>query len=279
MTTAALGIGLIPDWLSESARKDFAVQLFSVREAVAKNLEETLSKLRTIGFNKLEIYGYDGKFFGHSAADFNAILKRTGMQVISSHHLTGLGMKMPSSLTAGWDTAVEDLAAIRAKYAVCAFLFPDERKPEIYQQLPDLLNKSGEISKAAGVQFGYHNHDFEFEPMGDKLVYDFLLENTDPAKVIFEMDLYWTNKAGQDPLAWFDKHPGRFPLWHVKDMEAGSKDITQVGDGTIDFARIFAARKKAGLKYWFVEQDTTKGEMFASLKKSHDYLMTRPFAK
>lgn len=255
------------------------LQLFSVREAVAKDLEGTLEKLRKIGYSKLEIYGYDGKFFGRTAQEFKTILKNTGMTVISSHHLPGIVHKAKGTLTDGWDKAIDDIKSIGAIYMACAFLFPDERTPEIYASLPDLLNKSGEKAKKAGIQFAYHNHDFEFEKYNDTLVYDFLATNTSADLVKLELDLYWISKAGQDPIKYFEKYPGRFPLWHVKDMEAGTGAITEVGHGTIDFDRIFAARDKAGLKEWFVEQDTTKGDMFESLTSSQHYLAGKNFYK
>lgn len=264
--------------LFAAGKKDkFALQLYSVRDAVAKDLEGTLERLVKIGYNKLEIYGYNGKFFGHTAAQFSAILKRTGTQVVSSHHISGISMKSPGTLTEGWSRAVDDLKAIGAKYAACSYLFPAERTPEIYKTLPDLLNRSGEVAKAAGLKFGYHNHDFEFEALGDMLVYDYLLSATDPKLVFMELDLYWIVKAGKDPVAYFNKYPGRFPLWHVKDMEAASGDITEVGNGKIDFKSIFAARKTAGLEQWFVEQDVSKGDMFESLKKSYDYISSQKF--
>ncbi|MCD2423770.1 sugar phosphate isomerase/epimerase [Niabella pedocola] len=258
-------------------KKYMAMQLFSVREAVAKNLEGTLEKLVGIGYNELEIYGYDGSFFGKTRAEFSSILKNTGVKVVSSHHLTGFQVKSKGTLKNGWEQAVEDLHAIGARYMACAYLFPEERTPEIYAALPDLLNKSGEKAAAAGMGFAYHNHDFEFEKYNNTLVYDHLITNTNPKLVNMELDLYWISKAGQDPVAYFNKYPGRFPLWHVKDMEAGTGAITEVGHGTIDFDRIFAARKTAGLKKWFVEQDTSKGDMFESLKFSHDHLATKKY--
>lgn len=277
LSIGAVGLASGQLWKETAASKKMALQLYSVRDAVAKNLEATLEKLAGIGYNQLEIYGYDGKFFGHTPAEFKAILKRTGMTVISSHHLTGLSNKANGSLTQGWEKAVEDLDSIGSTYMICAFLFPEERTPENYKNLPDLLTRSGERAKKAGIQFGYHNHDFEFDKFGDTTVYDHLLKNTTPENVIMELDLYWIYRAGQDPLKYFAKYPKRFPLWHVKDMEAGTKGITEVGNGTIDFDKVFAARKEAGLKHWFVEQDVSKGDMFESLKKSHSFLSQKKY--
>ena len=253
------------------------VQLYTVRDAVGKNLQGALEQLAALGYKNIELYGYNGTFFGKTTSEFKTILANTGIKVLSSHHTTGIAMKGKGTLSDGWDKAIEDIHAIGAEYMVCAFLFPNERTPENYKSLPAMLDKAGTATKAAGIQFAYHNHDFEFEKLDDTLVYDFLLKNTPGDLVKMEMDLYWISKAGQDPMAYFEKYPGRFAMWHVKDMEAGTKAITEVGNGTIDFDRIFKARKKAGLKYWFVEQDTSKRDMFESLTISRDYLAKKNY--
>jgi sugar phosphate isomerase/epimerase len=258
-------------------KQPLSVQLFTIRDAVAKNLEGALEKLAGLGFKQIELYGYNGTFFGKSVAEFKTILANTGLSVISSHHTTGIVMKGKGSLTDGWDKAVEDIDSIGAKYMVCAFLFPTERTAEHYKALPAMLNTAGQATKNAGIQFAYHNHDFEFEKLNDTLAYDFILNNTSPDLVKMELDLYWISKAGHDPVAYFEKYPKRFPLWHVKDMEAGTGSITEIGNGKIDFDRIFDCRKKAGLKHWFVEQDISKGDIFESLKTSRDYLATKKY--
>lgn len=275
MGTAALYANKLFTGLADS--KSLAVQLYTVREAVAKNLEGTLQQLAELGYKNIELYGYNGTFFGKTVSEFKTILANTGIKVLSSHHTTGIARKSKGTLTDGWDQAIEDIHSLGAEYMVCAFLSPDERTPEIYKSLPAMFEKAATATKTAGIQFAYHNHDFEFEKLGDTLVYDFLLKNTSPDLVKMEMDLYWISKAGYDPLQYFEKYPGRFHMWHVKDMEAGTKAITEVGNGTIDFDRIFKARKKAGLKYWFVEQDTSKRDMFESLKISRDYLAKKNY--
>ena len=271
------GLYMSPLLADQIKKKSLNVQLYTVRDAVSKNLEGTLERLAGLGYKNIELYGYNGSFFGKTASEFKTILKNTGIKVLSSHHTTGIAMKGKGTLSDGWDKAVEDIHAIGAEYMVCAFLFPNERTPENYKALPAMLEKAGTATKAAGIQFAYHNHDFEFEKLDDTLVYDFLLKNTPGDLVKMEMDLYWISKAGQDPVAYFEKYPGRFAMWHVKDMEAGTKAITEVGNGTIDFDRIFKARKKAGLKYWFVEQDTSKRDMFESLTISRDYLAKKNY--
>ena len=277
LSFGAAGLYMSPLLADQFKKKSLNVQLYTVRDAVSKNLEGTLERLAGLGYKNIELYGYNGTFFGKTASEFKTILGNTGIKVLSSHHTTGIAMKGKGTLSEGWDKAVEDIHAIGAEYMVCAFLFPNERTPEIYKSLPAMFEKAATATKTAGIQFAYHNHDFEFEKLDDTLVYDFLLKNTSPDLVKMEMDLYWISKAGYDPVQYFEKYPGRFHMWHVKDMEAETKAITEVGNGTIDFDRIFAARKKAGLKHWFVEQDTSKRDKFESLKISRDYLAKKNY--
>jgi len=277
LSFGAAGIYMSPLLADQFKKKSLNVQLYTVRDAVSKNLEGTLERLAGLGYKNIELYGYNGTFFGKTASEFKTILGNTGIKVLSSHHTTGIAMKNKGTLSDGWDKAIEDVHALGAEYMVCAYLMPNERTPEIYKSLPAMFEKAATATKAAGIQFAYHNHDFEFEKLDDTLVYDFLLKNTPGDLVKMEMDLYWISKAGHDPVAYFEKYPGRFAMWHVKDMEAGTKAITEVGNGTIDFDRIFKARKKAGLKYWFVEQDTSKRDMFESLTISRDYLAKKNY--
>ncbi|MDZ7614760.1 MAG: sugar phosphate isomerase/epimerase [Flavobacteriaceae bacterium] len=274
--TLSLGAAALQfNWLfanSPTNKKALGVQLYTIRDAVAKDLEGSLEKLAGLGYKNLEIYGYNGTFFGKTAQEFKSILDKTGLSVISSHHGAGIANKSQGSMAMGWEKAVEDIHSIGAKYMACAYLAPNERTTEIYKSLPGLLSSAGEQTKAAGIQFAYHNHDFEFVKYEDTLAYDHILKNTSADLVQMELDLYWINKAGYDPIAYFEKYPGRFPLWHVKDMAAATQEITEVGNGTIDFDKIFAASKKAGLEYWFVEQDVSKRDIFESLTISRDYV-------
>ena len=260
-------------------KKPLAIQLYTIRDAIAENLEKSLERLAELGFKQLEIYGYDGKFFGKTITEFQMILKNVGLEVISSHHTTGIVHHTKGTLLNDWEKSVEDLHFIGSKYMVCSYLFEEERTLEHYKKLPELLNKSGEITNKAGIDFAYHNHDFEFEKFEDKTVYDFILDNTDSDLVKMELDLYWIAKAGFNPLDYFEKYPKRFPLWHVKDMKAGSKDFAEIGNGTIDFKTIFEAKEKAGLKYWFLEQDSSDKDIFESIKISRDYLKSKFFFK
>lgn len=242
--------------------KKVGLQLYTLRDLMGKEPVETLKKVAGIGYKEVEPYGYsDGKFFGKTPKEFAALLKELGMTAPSGHYTTGKTMpKAKGTLLNDWKRAVDDAAAIGQKYMVCAYLFPAERtKLDDYKQFADLFNKSAEVCKSAGIQFCYHNHDFEFKEVEGKLPYDVLLGGTDKNLVKLELDLYWATIAGQDPVALFKKHPGRFPLWHVKDMDkTPEKAFAPVGTGSIDFQRIFDAKKTAGMTHYFVEQDVCK---------------------
>lgn len=240
--------------------KNVGLQLYTLREEMAKDAKGTLKKVADIGYKEVESFGYNGQFFGMTPTAYKAYLKDLGLSTPSGHYTTGKVMKGKGSLTDGWQQAVDDAAAVGQKYMVCAYLFPPERtKLDDYKQFADLFNKSAEVCKKAGIQFCYHNHDFEFQPLEGQIPYDLLLSQTDAKLVQLELDLYWAVFAKQDPVALFKKHPGRFPLWHVKDMEkTAERAFAPVGTGSIDFQRIFDARKSAGMTHYFVEQDVCK---------------------
>lgn len=283
ITLSSLGfLGLYACGTSKimTSKKPLAIQLYTVRDAISENLEKALEKLAELGFDQIEIYGYDGKFFGKNRNEFQNILKNVGLEVISSHHTTGIVHNTKGTLLYDWEKSVEDLHFIGSKYMVCSYLFEEERSLEHYRKLPELLSQSGEMTKKAGIDFAYHNHDFEFEKFDETMTfYDFILENSSSDLVKMELDLYWIAKAGLNPITYFEKYPKRFPLWHVKDMKAETKDFTEIGNGTIDFRTIFEARENAGLKHWFVEQDSSDKDMFESLKISTDYIAKHNFFK
>lgn len=255
------------------------LQLYTVRDAMQKDPVGTLRQVAQLGYTSVEGASYtgDGKFYGMTPDAFAKELKQVGLIMPSAHYRLGQdqvnGQPAMGTMLHGWDRAVADAKQVGAQYMVCAYLSDSERGGlDQYQYVADQLNKAGELCKKAGIQFCYHNHDFEFIVQDGKLPYDLLLA-TDPSLVKMELDLYWATKAGQDPLALFTKYPGRFPLWHVKDMDnTPQRNFTEVGNGTIDFKRIFAQKKLAGMQYFFVEQDQTPGSPFDSIKQSAAYI-------
>ena len=283
LTSAALlsaGLLTAPSLLAAPKKRLIGLQLYTVRDAMAQDPAGTLARLAKIGYTSVEGATYPGsqQFYGMTPTAFAAQLKQNGLSMPSSHYRLGEeqqnGAPVPGTMLHEWDRAVDDAAAAGVKYMVCAWLAPTERGTlDHYQYLAEQLNKAGERCHKAGLQLCYHNHDFEFEAQNGKLPYDLLLNATDPKLVQLELDMYWVTKAGHDPLALFKQHPGRFPLWHVKDMaKAAPHTFTEVGSGSIDFKKIFAHAQQAGLKYFFVEQDTTPGSPFESVAKSLTYI-------
>lgn len=242
----------------EAAKKDIGLQLYTLRNQIDQDLEATLKAVADTGYNQVELFGYDnGQYFGLPAEDFYKLLAKYDLSPISSHHGTGLTQpEAVGTLTNGWQQTVDHAAMAGQKYVVMPYLQESERSLEHYKALPDLLNQAGEVCKAAGLQLCYHNHDFEFVEMDGMLPMYLILDNTDPELVKMELDLYWITRAGFDPLAFFEKYPGRTPLWHVKDMaDTAEREFTEVGNGTIDFTAIFANKNMSGMMHFFVEQD------------------------
>jgi len=266
---------------ADNKNKVIGLQIYTVRNKIGKDLEGSLKKVAETGYQNIEAYGYGNRMIlGKSPQDFRKMVEGFGMKMPSSHTVTELtSSDAREALLDEWKITVEDMHTAGAQYVVYAHLGESERRNlDDYKRWADRFNHFGEISNDAGLRFGYHNHDFEFKEYDGKKGYDLFLEETEPDLVFFEPDLYWMTKAGIDPLTYFEKHPGRFELWHIKDMEdSPSKTFTEVGKGTIDFARIFKARETAGMKLFFVEQDRSKLDEFESIKISFDYLNQASF--
>ncbi len=273
------GLLIAPSLLNYN-HKYIGLQLYTVRDAMQSDPSATLARVSKIGYNSVEGATYTGtqKFYGMEAAEFSRLLKRNGLIMPSSHYRLGdekMNGEMPKgTIMQDWGKAVDDAAAVGIKYMVCAYLSEAERGgTDRYKHIAEQFNKAGETCKKSGIQLCYHNHDFEFKKEDGKFMYEVLLENTDKNLVKMEMDLYWVNKAGQDPIALINQHPGRFPLWHVKDMDKTPEhSFTEVGNGSIDFKKIFKYADKAGLQYFFVEQDKTPGDPFNSITQSISYI-------
>jgi sugar phosphate isomerase/epimerase len=280
-SAALLSAGaLVSPTLLAAPKQYIGLQLYTVREAMQQDPTGTLAKVAKMGYNSVEGASYTGsqKFYGMTPAEFANVLKQNGLIMPSSHYRLGeeqdKGQPVQGTILHGWDQAVDDAARVGVKYMVCAYLAESERGDlDRYKKIAEQLNKAGERCKKAGMQLCYHNHDFEFQAQNGQLPYDLLLTGTDKNLLKMELDLYWATKAGQDPVALFKKHPGRFPLWHVKDMDkTAARNFTEVGNGSIDFKRIFAQANLAGMKYFFVEQDQTPGSPFDSIQQSIAYL-------
>lgn len=276
---AAIGWAFSP----EHKLNAVGLQLYTVRDAMKKDVDGTVAKVAQIGYKEVEFAGY----FDRSPKDIKALLDKNGLTSPSCH----VGYDIVENK---WSEQLDAAHVIGHKYVVCPWIEPKQRQEaDGYKRAAELFEKAGEQAHKAGIQFGYHNHTFEFQPsgaLGGKLPYDFLLESTKPEYVKMEMDLCWISVAGKDPLAYFNKYPGRFPLVHVKDMKVLPKgeegptaspdkemaDMTEVGGGVIDWKHIFANAGNAGIKHYFVEHDFPK-DAWDSIGKSYAYLHNLTF--
>jgi len=260
-----------------SQEQSAGMTLYTVRDLMDENPKETLQEIAAIGYKYIEATGYnDGKFYGMAPEEFKAYLESLGLTPLSTH----MGMVTLDNA----DQLIADVKAAGFKYFVIPvppmghFSYNAETQTlhmsEEVEEITGILNTVGEKCKAAGLELLYHNHSFEFEENANGIVpMDYFLEHTDPETVNFQMDLYWVTKAEVDPLTYFEKYPGRFKMWHVKDMDEQGR-FAPVGKGTIDFGRVLAKKDVSGMKYYIVEQDRTFDGMepMEAIKISHGNL-------
>lgn len=244
------------------------IQLYTVRGDLEKDLEGTLAQVAAVGFAEVEIFD----LYGRSPKDVAAALARHGLASPSMH------VSLPRIET-DFGKTLDAAGELGVRWVVCGWLDPEVRGSlDDYKRHIATFNRAGAEARKAALQFGYHNHDFEFAPLSGTVPYDLLLETTDPGLVLMEMDLYWITKGGRDPLEYFRKYPGRFPLVHVKDMDrTPAKGFTEVGKGIVDFRRVFAQAELGGIRHYYYEQDETPGPAIESAKESYDYLRKLEF--
>lgn len=265
----------------EKAARPIGLQLYTLGDLMTNDAKSTLQKLAAIGYKELESAGSQkGNFYGYKPKEFASMVKDMGMNWRSAH-VGGAPFKMSQimrmaktaedsariqkmaerfknmpktlNLKENYQQLADDAAAGGLSYLVCSSI-PVSTLDEIKTAV-EVFTKTAEACKKNGVQFAYHNHTTEFDQVEGHRPFDYILSNTDKELVKMELDLAWATKANQDPLELFKQHPGRFPLWHVKDLDKQAKNPAEVGSGIVDFSRIFANSKESGMKYFFVEQD------------------------
>ncbi|HWJ25253.1 MAG TPA: sugar phosphate isomerase/epimerase [Flavisolibacter sp.] len=281
-------------------QNNIGIQLYTLSQLMVEDTKGTLKKVATIGYKELETAATaKGYYYGYQPKEFAAIVKDMGMHW-RSHHVMGAPFDMNRmsqaakqmnqdsakarqmaerfkflttlpTLKTDYQRLVDEAAEGGISYLVCASI-PVGTMDEIKTAV-DVFSKAGEACKKAGLQFAYHNHTTEFDDVEGHRPFDYILSNTDRDLVKMELDLAWATKAGQDPVELFKQQPGRFPLWHVKDLDKTTKNPTEVGSGYIDFKRIFDQADTSGMKYFFVEQDAAPRPLenvkvsFMNLKK------------
>lgn len=260
-------------WAQPAAYK-VGIQLYSLREYISKDVSGVLAKVARAGYQEVEPFGYNERdlFWGLTPKAFAAALTANGLTSSSGHYM--VDNFFVSGQTDLLKKTIEVAKTCGQTYLVLPHLQEQVRKtPDDFKAVAQKMNQAGALCKAAGLKLSYHNHDFEFKPVNGVVLYDVLLRETDPALVDFEMDLYWIVRGGRDPVQLIEAHPGRFTMWHVKDMDRTNPlRNTEIGSGTIDLVKIFQHAKASGLTHFFMEQEDYTIDAFESITQSATYI-------
>jgi len=262
--TLAIGTMLLPS-VSFAINSDqkFGVQLYSFRDDMAKDAKGTLQKIADIGFKEIESARSDkGLYYGLSPKEMKLACKALGMKLTSGH----------VALDDDFQNTMEQAVESGQEYVICSSLPSKGQTVDNYKKVAEQFNKAGEACKKLGLKFGYHNHEYEFEAENGTVLYDVLMDNTEDDLVHMELDLGWVIVAGKDPLAYFSKYPGRFPLWHLKDMNMDKKESTEFGKGGLDIASMMAHQKESGVKHIYIEQEEYASTPFESMEENMAFL-------
>jgi sugar phosphate isomerase/epimerase len=283
--TAATMLSSRLSWAAEHKIEKIGLQLYTVRDTMESDLDGTVARVAKIGYKEVELAGFDQaadgtvSYWKHTPEQVKAATDKYGLTSPSTH------VQLTSMTPEKFPKVIEASHLLGNTYIVMPFVQEaDRKKPDIWQTIAADLNRAGEMSKKAGIQLGYHNHWFEFLPVNGKMPFDTLLAECAPDLVKFELDLCWITTAKQDPIQYFNKYPGRFPLVHVKDIktmpnvtEGGNAnfgdtaDLAPVGSGLINWKNLFSHAENAGIKHYFVEHDKPKMP-FESIASSYAYL-------
>ncbi|WP_276362908.1 sugar phosphate isomerase/epimerase [Daejeonella sp. H1SJ63] len=262
--TVALGSMILPSLVSARIKiKNPGIQLYTVRAEMLADAHGTLKKLADLGIKQIEsARSAKGNYYGLTAKEMKQACKDLGMTLRSGH--VGVDAK--------WQQTMEEAAESGQEYLICSSMPSSGQTLDNYKRTADIFNKNGEECRKLNLKFGYHNHDYEFDKVDGQILYDVLMDNTDPKFVYMELDLGWVIASGQDPFHYFSKYPGRFPLWHLKDMNLQKKESTEFGKGGLDIAKILQHQGESGLKYLFIEQEEYAKNPIESMKYNMDYL-------
>lgn len=264
---AVAGAGLVNSaWAAAGSKykSKVGLQLYSLRDVIFKDAKAVLKSVSEFGYKELETFGHvDGKLFGMPVKEYGDYVKSLGMKTTSGHY----GIDLVSK---NWEQSCVEAKALGQDFVVVPWLNKEFYSSlDVLKKTCETINKGAEVAKKNGLKMGYHNHAFEFQQVEGQVILDVMLKELDPKLVSFEMDIFWVVNAGQDPIAYFEKYPGRFTQWHVKDMDKSDKNRNaDVGTGTIDWKNIFANAKKSGMKHFYIEQETYPNNSTESIKNS-----------
>lgn len=277
-TGVALAVGMggfyLPKWSAAQSVQNTpgpGVQLYTFHDIIEHDVPGTLKKISELGVKNIEsAFSTKGDYYGMKASDFASLLRSLGMNW-RSHHVFGAPIKLPKglpplkNLRENLQQIIDDASEGGLKYLVAAHLSIGTAK-EIDESLTT-LNNAADSMKKTGIQLLYHNEPADFNAVEGRVPYEVFLKETDPEILKFELDIAWAIKGGQDPLKLFERYPGRFPLWHIKDLDSAHTAVLPLGDGVLDYHTLFRNVKAAGMKYYFLEHEVA-ADPFASIGTS-----------
>ena len=262
--TLAASTVILPSFtFSAHPKQNYGVQLYSFRDAMAKDAKETLKQISRLGIKKIEsARSKDGLYYGLSPVEMKTTCEDLGMKLISGH----------VALDDDFQNTMDQAVASGQEYIICSSMPSKGQTIDNYKKVAEQFNKAGEACKKLGLKFGYHNHEYEFESDNGTVLYDILMDNTDPDLVYMELDLGWVIVGGKDPLNYFKKYPRRFPLWHLKDMNMDKKESTEFGKGALDIPKMLEHQGASGVEHIFIEQEEYASTPLKSMRHNMRFL-------
>ena len=243
--------------------QSYGVQLYSFRDNMLKDPKKTLEEIAMLGFKEIESAGSKkGYYYGLTPSEMGATCKALGMKLTSGH----------VHLDANFEQTMEDAVSSGQENLICSSLPSNGQTVDNYKKVAEQFNKAGEACKKNGLKFGYHNHEYEFESENGEVLYDVLMDNTQNDLVHMELDLGWVVVAGMDPISYFKKYPGRFPLWHLKDMDMTKKESTEFGKGGLDIKKMLSNKELSGVAHIYIEQEEYHNTPVESMQHNMNYL-------
>lgn len=249
--------------MATTKKSSYGVQLYSFRTDMLANPMKTLEKIANLGFKEIESAGSSkGYYYGLTPAQMRTACKDLGMKLTSGH----------VHLDEKFEQTMADAVASGQEYLICSSLPSDGQTIDNYKKVAEQFNIAGEACNKLGLKFGYHNHEYEFESENGEVLYDVLMDNTQKELVHMELDLGWVVVAGKDPLHYFEKYQGRFPLWHLKDMNMHEKVSTEFGKGVLDIDLMLKNKELSGVKHIYIEQEEYASTPAESMQHNMNFL-------
>lgn len=249
--------------LANAPKRVYGVQLYSFRDDMGNDAKGTLKKIASLGIKEIEsAKSSKGHYYGLSPEAMKSTCDELGMTLKSGH----------VRLDNDFEKTMEEAVAAGQEYLICSSMPSNGQTVDNYKKVAEAFNKAGESCKKLGIKFGYHNHEYEFESDNGEVLYDVLMDNTQPDLVHMELDLGWVIVAKKDPLHYFEKYPGRFPIWHLKDMNMAKNESTEFGKGGLDIPLMMKNQELSGVKHIFIEQEEYANNPFESMQHNMAYL-------